>query len=59
MLVAPNRNKLIHSVLWAGPGCTHFVALYCLFMKHVTPSSGKENLKRHMFSFLLVEGRVC
>ena len=36
MLVDPNRKKLIHYVLWAGPGCTHFVALYCLFMKHMS-----------------------
>ena len=35
VLVAPNRNKLIHYVLWAGPGCTHFEAIYGLFMTHI------------------------
>ena len=62
-IVAPSRNKLPHYVFWAGPGCTHFVALYCLMVfiheTHVTPSSGKVKTKRHLFSFLLIEGRVC
>ena len=61
--VAPSRNKLEHYVLWAGPGCTHFVALYCLMAfiheTHVKPSRGKVKTKRHLFSFLLPGGHVC
>ena len=43
VLVAQSRNKLPHHVLWADPGCTHFVAFYCLMgfihETHVSPSS--------------------
>ena len=64
--VAPNRNKLPHYILWAGPGCIHLVVLYCLMVfiheahvTDVTPSSVKVKIKRHPFSFLFLEGRVC
>ena len=44
VLVAPNRNKLIHYILLACTGCTHLVALYWLMVfiheTHVMPSSG-------------------
>ena len=63
VLVAPNRNKLPHYILWAGPGCTYFMALYCLIVfihkTYVTPSSGKVKIKGHLFSFLLLEDCVC
>ena len=63
VLVAPNRNKLIHYVLLAGRGCTHLVALYWFMVfiheTHVMPSSGKMKTKRHLFPFLLLKGRVC
>ena len=36
VLVAPNRNKLIHYVLLAGTGCTNLVELYTWFLQVVS-----------------------
>ena len=61
--VAPNRNKLPHYVLWAGPGCTNIVALYSLMVFihviHVIPSSGKVKTKRYLFSYFVLAGSEC
>ena len=63
VLVAPNRNKLIHYVLWAGAGCTYFMELNCSMVfiheTHVMPSSGKVKTKRHLFSYLVISFSEC
>ena len=44
---------------WAGPVRTQFCGIILFIHEpHVTPSSGKVKTKRHLFSFLLVEGHV-
>ena len=63
VLVAPNRNNVIHYVLLAGTGCTHLLALYCLMVfiheTHVMPSSGKVKTKKHLLSYLVLAGSEC
>ena len=63
LLVALSRYKLALSILRDRCVCTYFLPLYWLMVfiheTHVTPSSGKVKSKRHLFSFFLLEGRVC
>ena len=62
VLVAQSRNKLPHYVLWAGPGCKHFVALYCLMVfiheTHVSPYSGRVKTKKASI-LILASCRSC
>ena len=61
--VAPNRNKLLHYVHFAGTGCTHLLALYWLMVfiheKHVMPSSGKVKTKQEQITTLRGTGTGC
>ena len=63
VLVAPNRNKLIHNVHVSGTGFTHLLALYGLMVfiheTHVMPSGGKVKTKRHLSSYLVLAGSEC
>ena len=60
LLVALSRYKLSLCILRDGCDCTHFVALYWLMVfineKHVMPSSGQVETKRHLLSYLVLAG---
>ena len=57
----PKQEQITTYVLWAGPGCKHFVALYCLMVFiHETHVSSSGRVKTKKASILILAScRSC